>query len=292
MFKIMKWALVLSGGGALGLAHIGVIKVLEQEKLKPHMIVGTSMGAIIGALLATGCNSDEMIKIAGEFNIADYLEGITYKLPFDNLLIRFLQAEEAFGNMLAKRGMDNGIKIRSYLNQLFHDKTFQETDIPFYCNAVDLLKGHEMVIHDGMLADGVYASMAYPGFFEPLERVKELLCDGSVLNNYPVWIARQFSRHNVLGVDVGHYSPISSGELENGLAIIFRSFITACQTQKKTWKDKATLTLHLDSLQGTSFDFNDESALIEAGEKGARKHIRAIKAAVKLPALTRRTIII
>ena len=222
----MKWALVLSGGGALGLAHLGVIKVLERENLRPSMIVGTSMGAIVGGLWAFGYSSEEMEQIALDFDISDYLEGITYKLPFDNLITKFLQAEEAFGNMLGKRGINNGLKIRGYLNKLFQNKSFQDTKIPFYCNSVDLLTGHEMIMNDGSLGDGIYASMAYPGFFAPLERTEELLCDGSVQNNYPVWIARQFGRRRVIGVDVGHYGRIPSANLENGISVILRSFTT------------------------------------------------------------------
>ena len=286
----MKWALVLSGGGALGLAHLGVIKVLERNRLKPRLIAGTSMGAVIGALWATGHSSAEIEQIVLDFNISDYLEGITYKLPFRNQVTKFLQAEEAFSNILTRRGINNGLKIRGYLNSLYEDKTFQETDIPFYCNAVDLISGNEMIINDGPLADGVYASMAYPGFFEPMDRAEELLCDGSVLNNYPVWIARQFSCRRVIGVDVGSYSRMPSSHLNNGLAIILRSFTTSQQTQKRSRNDKATLTLHLRTSGSTSFDFDDSRKLIEIGEKAAERRIRSIKTAIYSPICFRRTI--
>ena len=286
----MKWALVLSGGGALGLAHLGIIKVLEQENLRPCTIAGTSMGAIIGALWATGHTSEEMKQIALSFDIADFLEGITYKIPFDNIFTKFLQAEEAFGNMLTRRGINNGLKIRNYLNELYQGKTFQDTEIPFYCNAVDLLTGNEVIMNDGLLADGVYASMAYPGFFEPLERAEELLCDGSVQNNYPVWIARRFGCRKVLGVDVGHYSRIPSGEIDNALAVIFRSFVTACQTQKRNRKDYATLTLNLGKPESTSFDFKDAEKLIETGEQAARQWLGTIKRSLYFPITKRRII--
>jgi len=290
MVNVMKWALVLSGGGALGLAHLGVIKVLEREKLTPHMIVGTSMGAIIGALWATGHSAVEMEEIALSFNISDYMEGITHKIPFDNSFIKFLQAEEALGTILSKRGVNNGIKVRNYLNELYEGKSFQETDIPFYCNAVDLLTGHEMIMNDGTLADGVYASMAYPGFFEPLDRAEELLCDGSVQNNFPVWIARQFGSRRVIGIDVGYYKRIASSDMDNGLSVILRSFQTACQTQRRTRKDKATVRLHLRSPRGNSFDFNDNSSLIRAGEEAAEKWLKTLKTAIYSPIIFPRTI--
>ena len=286
----MKWALALSGGGALGLAHLGVLKVLEKENLRPCAISGTSMGAIIGALWATGYSSEEMIRIALDFRISDFMEGITYKIPFGNMLIKFLQAEEAFGNMLAKRGLINSLKVRNYLNELFQGKTFQETEIPFYCNAVDLLTGHEMILHDGLLSDGVYSSMAYPGFFEPLERAEELLCDGSVLNNYPVWIARRFGCSRVIGVDVGHYSRISSSEIDNALTVMFRSFVTSCQTQRRKKIDKANLTLHLEKPGSTSFNFEDAEKIIQSGEEAAFKELRAIKRTIHAPITRRRTI--
>jgi NTE family protein len=285
----MKWALVLSGGGALGLAHLGVIKILKRENLIPKMIVGTSMGAVIGALWATGRTFEEMQEIALDFSISNYLEGVSYRFP-SSKLTKVLQAGEAFGNLLTRRGIDNGIRIRTFLNGLFGEKSFQDTEIPFYCNAVDLLTGHEMIMNDGPLADGIYASMAFPGFFEPLERGEELLCDGSVRNNYPVWIARHFGCRKVLGVDAGNFSRVSSGSIENGISVIFRSFITACQTQKRTWNDKASLTLHLGSSKMSSFDFNDAAQLIKTGEDTAEKWIGRIKRTIYSPAPIRRTI--
>lgn len=285
----MKWALVLSGGGALGLAHLGVIKVLERENLIPDMIVGTSMGAIVGAMWATGHSSAEMEIIARDFNIFTFLDGVTYKIPFSNTLTRFLQAEEAFGNMLTRRGINNGLKIRSFLDKMYEQKTFQDTKIPFYCNAVDLLTGHEMILNDGPLSDGVYASMAYPGFFEPLETPASLLCDGSVQNNYPVWIARQFGMRKVIGVNVGNYRKVPSGEIDNGLSVIFRSFVTACQTQKRTYRDRAGLTLHLPS-EATSFDFEEVHRFIARGEEAAQSCLRQIRTTLYSPVTRRRTI--
>jgi len=278
----MKWALVLSGGGALGMAHLGVLKVLEQEGYHPHLIAGTSMGAIIGALWAVGHTVSEIEEITKDFDILDFQEGITYRLPFHNMLTRFLQAEEALGTLLAEKGINNGLKIRTYLDKIFSGMSFQDTEIPFYCNAVDLLKGNEIIIHDGSLADGVYASMAYPGFFAPLERPDSVLCDGSVLNNYPIWIARLFGHSRILGVDVGSYKPIAREELENALSVVYRSYLTACQTQKRGKKDKATLTLHINS-DLTGFDFQDISSCIKCGEEAALKSLKEIRKAITHP---------
>ncbi len=274
----------------MGLAHLGVIRVLERENIIPCAIVGTSMGAIIGALWASGKSSEEITKIALEFEISDFLEGITYKIPFGNVFTRFLQAQEAFGNMLAKRGLISGIRVRKHLDEVFQGKSFQDTEIPFFCNAVDLLSGMEIMINDGPLADGVYASMAYPGFFEPFDREEELLCDGSVLNNYPVWIARQFGCRRVIGVNVGHYHRIPSSELDNALAVIFRSFITSCQTQRRNRNDKAHLTLHFQTPGSSSFDFGDAEKIIRSGEDAAVKWLGTIKRTIHSPIAKRRII--
>jgi len=278
----MNWALVLSGGGALGMAHLGVLKVLEQEGYRPGLIAGTSMGAIIGGLWASGHSVKEIEEIARDFDILDFQEGITYRLPFHNMLTRFLQAEEALGTLLTERGINNGLKIRTFLDRIFSGKSFQETEIPFYCNAVDLLKGNEIVIHDGPLADGIYASMAYPGFFAPLDRPDSVLCDGSVLNNYPVWIARFFGHTRVLGVDVGCYKPVSRKDLENALAVVFRSYLTACQTQKRGRQDRANLTLHINS-EITGFDFDNIDSCIKCGEEAALKSLKEIRKAITRP---------
>jgi len=264
------------------MAHLGVLKVLEKEGHRPDMIVGTSMGAIIGGLWATGHSAGEIEEIAGDFDILDFQEGITYRLPFHNMLSRFLQAEEALGTLLSEKGINNGLKIRSFLDEIFEGKSFQETEIPFYCNAVDLLKGNEMVMHDGPLSEGVYASMAYPGFFAPLETPDAVLCDGSVINNYPVWIARFFGASRILGVDVGSYRTIPRRELENALSVVFRSYLTACQTQRRDHNDRATLTLHINS-ELTGFDFENIQSCIRCGEKAAGMSLNEIKKAIKSP---------
>jgi NTE family protein len=278
----MKWSLVLSGGGALGMAHLGVLKVLDGEGYIPDLIAGTSMGAIIGALWANGSSVREMEDIAREINIMDFQEGMTFRIPFNNPVTRFLQAEEALGILVKEKGINNGLKIRSFLDEIFKGNTFQDTRIPFYCNAVDLLKGNEIVIHDGLLSDGTYASMAYPGFFSPLERPDSLLCDGSVINNYPVWIAREFGPSRVLGIDVGAYKTASRSELNNALAILFRSYLTSCQTQKRTGKDRANLTLHIKS-DRSSFNFENIEACIRRGEEAAMARLKDIKKALTCP---------
>ncbi len=271
----------------MGLAHLGVIKVLDREGFYPDLIAGTSMGAVIGALWANGSSIKEMETIARDFNIQDFQEGITFKLPFHNGLTRFLQAEEVIGTLMNERGINSGHKARSFFDKIYKGNSFQETKIPFYCNAVDLLQGNEIVIHDGSLSDGVYASMAYPGFFSPLERPDSLLCDGSVINNYPVWIARQFGRTKVLGVDVSAYENVSPNELNNGLAILFRAYLTACQTQKRRFGDRANLTLHIKS-DRTGFDFVDIEGCINRGEEAALKGLKEIKRTLKYPLPGRR----
>jgi len=194
-----KVGLVLGGGGARGLAHIGVAKVLHEYRIQISELAGCSMGALIAALLAIGLSVDEIERIARRFNSKREIIKLLDRTP-------------------SRRGLLAGKSIRRYLSN-FIDPEYQIEDalIPLTMNAVDLITGKEIALTRGNLLDGIMASTAIPGIFPPVEIGSYRLVDGGVLNDVPVKYSRKSSVDIVLAVDVHQYNhdeqPITSSQL-------------------------------------------------------------------------------
>jgi NTE family protein len=188
--------LVLGGGGARGLAHLGVLRILEANGIPVHRIAGTSMGAIIGALYASGVSLDAMeaeVRQGGKLT----------------RFIRLVDFEMREGSYLFK-----GNRIRKLLAQYIgEERQFSDLRLPFAAVTVDLLTGQEVVLREGSVVDAVRASMAVPGVFAPVEMGNMMLADGGVLNNVPVDVARQMGANVVIAVDVlPDFGPNRPGE--------------------------------------------------------------------------------
>ncbi len=278
----MKWALVLSGGGARGIAHIGVLKALERMGMRPSLIVGTSFGAIIGSIYACGMSVERMEDfMLNEFNIRQQLEGFTFQLG-DSAFMRFLQAQEAMGNMASDLGVDSGTKILELLRELTENKCFAETEIPFLCNAVDLVSTDEVVLESGLVADAVRASMAVPGIFHPVRRDGMLLADGGIKNNLPVWIARSRGFHRVIAVDISPFEPVPAENLENGFAIFYRAFGIASNNWVRSRRDIADVTVTVRT-GVTEFDFDRKQEVIDRGLAAAVAASKEISRVITSP---------
>ncbi|MDR0630206.1 MAG: patatin-like phospholipase family protein [Treponema sp.] len=163
----LKWALVLSGGGAKGLAHVGILKALADRGFpEPSLVVGTSMGAIVGGLYACGISPAELIRFMLEkFDITTYLDSFVFKL--NGPVGKVFQTGQMLGNFATRRGVDSGQGLLKLFEELTQGKTFAETKIPFRCNAVDLVSGKELVFSSGSVARAIRASMSFPAFFNP-----------------------------------------------------------------------------------------------------------------------------
>lgn len=158
-------ALVLSGGGARGFAHIGVLQALEARNVRIDAVAGTSMGAILGALFASGQTADEI------FDLAD---GLGWRDVIDVSL---------------QAGLMKGDKLRSFLAAYLPER-FDQLSLPFAATTTDMESGEERVLLDGSLVDAVRASSSFPGAFEPVEIDGRTLADGGIVNNLPVGAAR------------------------------------------------------------------------------------------------------
>lgn len=206
-----KIGLVLSGGGAKGFAHIGVLKVLEQAGVKIDYIGGTSMGAIVGGLYASGYNATQIDSIFQETDfdalLSDFIprasktfyekkndELYAITLPFNKLRIGIPTA--------LSRGMYNYNLLNKLTYKVRQVRDFNKLPIPFLCIATDIETGQEVLLNHGYLAQAILASGAFPTLFSPVEIDGRLLVDGGVTNNYPVEEIKKLGADIIIGVDV------------------------------------------------------------------------------------------
>jgi NTE family protein len=179
-----KIGLALGGGGARGLAHIGILKVLQREQIPIDVVTGTSMGGIVGAMHAVGMSPEQMEAEAtkrGEI-------GQIFKL---------------IDLRLVGSGLLGGKRIKKMLVEMLGAETsFADLRLPFAVISTDYNSGREVVLKDGNVADAVRATMSVPGVFEPVEIGGYKLLDGGVLDNVPVGVARDLGAEKVIAVDV------------------------------------------------------------------------------------------
>jgi NTE family protein len=271
----MKWALVLSVGGGNGIAHIGVIKELECLGLIPSLIVGTSMGSVVGGVYASGKSIEWMEDyMTKEFKIREMVATMQTMKWGEGPLVRVFQAGEALNNLRSKRGAESGEKILAKLREVTRNIDIQETKIPFVCNAVDMLSGKEKVFRSGNLAEAIRCSMAIPPFFEPYDMEDGLYIDGAFADNMPINIAHQMGYKKVLSVDVSPLRRVSRANLKNSFEVMFRAM--SCAIKNAHRKNKATVMI--EAYKGAyNFDFEHAEELIEVGRQAVKNNEVKIK---------------
>ena len=211
--------LALSGGGARGIAHIGVLKVLEREKIPIDFLAGTSAGGLVGALYAAGHSPQEI-----ENNVLD----LTAPRQLVTLVDR----------VLPRRGLLKGVKVLEYLDAWLGDLTFDQLNTPFAVAAVDLNTGTRVIIREGKLVDAVRATIAFPGVFSPVRQGDQLLVDGGLLDNLPTDVARSLGADVVVAIDIAtdeqtmiqftgdlHRNPLVPDGLADLVEVLWRSMM-------------------------------------------------------------------
>lgn len=267
--------LVLGGGGAKGLAHVGVIKVLEENQIPIDVIAGTSMGAIVGALYASGYSADELENITREmdwhnvFNDKTARSRSTFRRKADEFgFLTDYKITFKDGKLVLPQGIIQGQNLFLELSRLLSETRsvgkFEDLPIPFRLVATDLSTGKAVVMKDGDLASAVFASMAIPGLIPPVERGGKSLIDGGLVNNLPVNLARELGADIVLVVNVGA-DPKPVSEINNFIEVLRQTQIILTQQntdfQLSTLNsDDVLITPSLGKLGATSFAHADEMA--------------------------------
>lgn len=286
----IKIALVLGGGAARGLAHIGVLKVLEKEGLHFDLIVGTSIGAIIGGLYALNPKADSL-----EDRILKYLESEPFKKfrmdyfrresenkdtspkRFMPLMPNFLEKGIFFGKSLTRLSFISSEVVHENISSLFGEKSFQESRIPLHLVATDMDSGKECILSQGLIREAVAASCAIPSILPPVCIEGRTLVDGGCVSLVPINAARQLGANLVIACNVSKSQLNPSYPLKNGFDVAMRSY------------DITLFSLRSHQLQGADVlispqvgninwaDFFRPQECIQKGEHAARLAIGQIR---------------
>jgi NTE family protein len=281
-----KVGLVLSGGGAKGLAHIGVLKVIEEAGVRIDYIGGTSMGAIVGALYASGYSAKSLDSI---FRATDFSNLIQDNLPRDAKTFYEKEDSERYALTLPFEkfkitfppAISSGQNIYNELVRfLYHVKDvndFSKLPIPFFCIATNVENGREVLLNKGYLPEAIMASGTFPSLFEPAEIDGQLLIDGGVLNNYPVDEVRKMGADIIIGVDVQHglrdrESLLSATEI----LLQINNYRTVGVMKEKSGRTEIYIKPDIQNI--TVIDFALKETIISRGEEAARKKMEELKA--------------
>lgn len=278
-------ALVLSGGTAKGLVHIGVLKVLEEQGIKPDIIIGTSMGSIIGGLYAIGYSADELEKLTLATDWYKYLSNdtdlrkinIEEKNDFEEFVYNF--PIEKRKPTLGK-GIIYGHELDLYLNKVTFPSivysSFDDFPIKFRAIATDIVNGEVYVFKNGLLSTALRASMSLPTLFEPVEYDGKLLVDGGILDNFGVDIALENGADIIIGSNVGRIMK-KPDEFDSYKNLIAQLMMIQSKSKYKKYKDSVDVLIESPVLNmGSRFDKSKE--IIDIGYNTALKHVEELAA--------------
>ena len=285
MKRGFRIGLALGGGGARGLAHIGILKVLELHSIPIDLVVGTSMGAIIGSIFCLNPDVNKLEeKILEMINHSEIkkLESFFTKISEDKekkfifkKLLSKIKNLYLWNLQAAKKWLIRSEPIVKLLKELFDNKSFSDTQIPFACVAVDLNNACVVIIQEGKLLEAILASSSLPGVFAPLKRGNQLLIDGGILSLVPARQARILGADYVIGVDLTISNP--KRELLSGLDVMFQAdWVKTCYLNKLNLK-YCDWVIKPKVVDVTWPIFSKGEFCIKQGELAASKNIDEIK---------------
>jgi NTE family protein len=255
-----KVALVLGGGAARGFAHVGVIRALEQEKIPVDLVVGTSVGSLIGAIYAHDGNSFE-------------LEWTAFSLEKEDLF------DYGLLNAFTGMGAAKGEKLEAFVKTKVPVANIEGLKIPFVAVATDLNRGSRVVLDTGSVGRAVRASSAIPGVFQPVEHQGRLLVDGGVIDNVPVSVARGKGADIVIAVDVGRQ--VRNDNVADIIDVVLQSITIMSAENARFRKQEADVLIAPEVGDVGMLDFTQKKRCMQAGIEATQKVMPEIKAAIE-----------
>lgn len=280
-----KVGVAFAGGSALGLAHVGVLKWLEQQRIPVDYIAGTSMGGLIGGIYATGNSAEEVERFIASI---DWNEALQVSVPFQHLSFRRKEDQREYPNTIElgfKRrlrfpsGLSSGHGVGLIISRFaaaYGDlDSFDDLPTPFRCVAVDLVKAREVVFGEGSLPDALRATMSLPAVFAPVRKDGMLLIDGGALNNLPVEVVRQMGADVVIAVALDLPQP-TADELATLFGVARRSLSVMIIENERRNLGLADLVImpDLNGVSGT--DYLRWPELVERGYQAAQQKERML----------------
>ena len=268
--KDLKIGVVLSGGGAKGLAHIGVLKVLEDAGVRIDYIGGTSMGAMVGALYASGYSANDIDSITRSLNFDKLIQD---ELPRRSKSVYQKENTEKYALTLPL-AVSKGQNITNTLSKLtehVHNVSdFSKLQVPFYCIATDLESGEAVILDKGYLPEAVRASGAFPTLFDPVRINDRLLTDGGVVDNFPIDIMKQKGMDIIIGVDVQDRLHVRK-DLKSAMRILMQIINFQMYDATAANREGSDLYLHPDIAEYTVVSFDMANEIIDSGVEVAEK---------------------
>jgi NTE family protein len=252
----------LGGGFARGIAHIGVLKVLEQENIPVRVMAGTSVGALMGAFYCSGVSLAELEELAHNVRFTTFARWT-----------------------LSRCGFASNDRMVSFLTRTLKVKTFEEMRIPLGVTATDFNTGEAVVFHSGSIIDPVRASCAYPGMFLPVQIRGRYLVDGMLSHPVPTRPVREMGADRVLAVHLkGTWA--NGGPPRHLFDVIGQSFAIAQDAMSTLWRAAADLVIEPDVAGFAYDDFKRADALVAVGEAAMRKALPEVRKWLEAPAET------
>ncbi len=270
--------LVLQGGGALGLAHVGVITWLEEHHIPVDYVAGTSMGGLVGGVYATGRNAAELRQVVSSINWDQVMAGQT---PFDDLSFRRKEDARAYPNSLEfgirkgvqfPAGFNSGQQVSLILDQVAAPyseiKSFNDLPIPFACVATDLVSGKPKVFRNGSLSLALRSTMSLPGIFTPVRTKDAIYADGGLLQNIPVEVAKTMGADLTLAIHLEE-APITPKANLSSFSVLGQSISVMISANELLSMEKADILVSVPVQKWGALSFNDADAIIKAGYDAA-----------------------
>ena len=287
--KNLKVALVLSGGGVKGYAHLGVLRVLERENIKIDYITGTSIGALVGTLYSIGYSVDEIEKFLDDVNVSSFLETVT-----DNTNLS-LEKKESLKKYSAYLSFDNelnfsfpkGLKgtgeeyliLKKMLGKYEYMDSFDNFPIPLRIVATNLNTGETKAFSKGDVAKVLIASMSIPSIFEPMKIDGEIYVDGLVTRNLPVEEAYEMGADIVIASDIG--APVVEKDDYNILSVMSQANTIQASNITKVSREKASILISPDIKDISAIASSKKEELMKLGKVAAEKEIDKIRLLTK-----------
>ena len=288
--KQPRIGLVLSGGGAKGLAHIGVLRVLEEMRIPIDYVGGTSMGSIIGGFYASGLSPDEIATIMESLDWWDTMKDLPprreqvyrRKIESQRYFLNFEMGLKNWSIMLprsAVAGQKLNYVLEAHTLASVAITNFDQLPLPFRCVATDIQNGKAVILNHGSLAESMRASMAVPGLFTPITIEGRLLVDGGLVNNIPVDVVRAMGADTIIAVDVGASDVEAQKKLafETMSEILSRSYTLLKRTEEERQLADATVIITPQESDMGSGEFYRANEFIKRGEAAARAMADTLK---------------
>src|SRR5271170_4388192 len=277
--------LVLEGGGALGLAHIGVITWLEEHRIPVSYVAGTSMGGLVGGVYATGRSPAEVRELVESIHWNDVLRG---QIPFKNLDFRRKQDSVVYPGSI-EFGLKKGIQFPEGFNsgqevQFILDRValpystienFDQLPIPFGCVATDLVSGKKYVFRSGSFATAMRSTMSLPGFFSPVRIDGHIFVDGGLLDNLPVDVAKQMGADITIAVYL-ESQPMSPTESLSSFGTLGKSISVMIAANEVHSMEMADVLITVPVAKFNTMDYSQANALIKAGYDAAQSNVAVL----------------